>query len=109
VIEYRDVQFYGNGQFDENGTFVVKHKSPIDYVGPPSPEVDQAWADLTGERDFLISEYEARELWGDDMHLHWHHRKKGYSIGLDVFHTLHCLVGSRHDSSRQMHGKCANT
>ncbi|KAK4444363.1 hypothetical protein QBC34DRAFT_475069 [Podospora aff. communis PSN243] len=95
IIEYHDVQFYGNGEFDENGTFTVKHKSPIDYVGPPSPEVDQAWADLTGERDFLISEKEARELWGDEFRVHWHHRKKGYSVGLDVFHTLHCLDNIR--------------
>lgn len=44
------------------------------------------------ERDFIISEDEAKELWPNDYKIHWHHKKQGYSIGLDVFHTLHCIV-----------------
>ena len=44
------------------------------------------------ERDFLVTEDEAKKLWGDEYKVHWHVEKQGYSIGLDMFHTLHCLV-----------------
>lgn len=40
----------------------------------------------------MITEDEAVELWGDEFRAHWHVRDKGYLVGLDMFHTLHCLV-----------------
>ena len=48
AVEHRQVRFYGNAEYDEDGHFFVPHPSPIDYVGPPSDAVDQAWANLTG-------------------------------------------------------------
>jgi hypothetical protein len=40
----------------------------------------------------MISEEEAKELWPNDFKIHYHRKYKGYMVGLDVFHTLHCLV-----------------
>ncbi|KAH8898706.1 hypothetical protein GQ53DRAFT_816937 [Thozetella sp. PMI_491] len=95
IIEYEDVMFTGNGAIGKNGKFYVEHPSAVDYIGPPSQIVDDAWHNLTGERDFLITEGEAKELWPDNHETHWHFKKKGYSIGLDLFHTLHCLDSLR--------------
>ncbi|KAK0755810.1 hypothetical protein N5P37_011684, partial [Trichoderma harzianum] len=94
-IEYHHVRFHGNAEYDENGQSFIPNPSPIDYIGPPSPAVDDAWRNLTGERDFMITKDEARALWPDEYEIHWHHRKGGYTVGLDVFHTLHCLDNLR--------------
>lgn len=47
-IEYHQVRFHGNAEYDENGQFFIPNPSPIDYIGPPSPAVDEAWRNLTG-------------------------------------------------------------
>lgn len=47
-IEYHQVRFHGNAEYDENGQFFIPNPSPIDYIGPPSPAVDDAWRNLTG-------------------------------------------------------------
>ena len=120
IIELEDVQFTGNSAYDDNGRFFVNNPGPINY-SDATPEADDAWKNLTLEgrmyhllpkmtkesgkmviddvgfdieRDFVISEQEAKQLWPNDYMVHWHHKKKGYSIGLDVFHTLHCIVST---------------
>jgi hypothetical protein len=84
------------------------------YTGNPSPEVDAAWEELVGgmcqllpilivtlltlsreiERDFLITEEEAKALWPSDYQMHWDNRHGGYWVGLEMFHALHCVVGN---------------
>jgi hypothetical protein len=96
VIELEDVQFNGNSAFDDHGRFFLANPSPINYTGA-GPEVDAAWDNITleGQRDFLISEKEARELWPNDYKVHWNNNKNGYVVGLDLFHALHCLDNLR--------------
>ncbi|KAL0564193.1 hypothetical protein V5O48_017862 [Marasmius crinis-equi] len=65
------------------------HNDTTEYMGPPSPEVDQAWDDLYKFGLSRIPEQEAKLIpWktiripGDPTH---------YAVALDVFHQLHCL------------------
>lgn len=55
-------------------------------------EVDNNWLDLLEDGYFSISEEEAREAWGEARHAYVDRNRGGYTAGLDVFHTLHCLV-----------------
>ncbi|KAH8898711.1 hypothetical protein GQ53DRAFT_877812 [Thozetella sp. PMI_491] len=91
AIQEQDVQFTGNSAYDDQGLFYVQNPAEIDYVGEPSPLIDQAWYNLSAQRDFLLSEEEAKALWPNDYMKHWHHTFKGYLVGIDAFHTLHCL------------------
>jgi hypothetical protein len=50
VLELEEVQFTGNSAYDDNGRFYVNNPSKIDYVSDPSPEIDEAWHNLTGRR-----------------------------------------------------------
>ncbi|KAI0481340.1 hypothetical protein GGR56DRAFT_689038 [Xylariaceae sp. FL0804] len=94
-IEEDDVQFTGNGMYDDNGRFFVNNPGEIDYISGPTPEVDLAWRNLSGARDFKITEEEAKELWPNNYKIHYHRKYGGYMVGLDVFHTLHCLNNLR--------------
>lgn len=95
-------RFRGSPEFDANGTM---HMPPVDkyarwpenhkFTGQPSAEIDGNWMDLTGDRYFSISEEEAMEAWGDRRHEYIDEDHGGYTAGLDVFHTLDCLVSSR--------------
>lgn len=62
------------------------------FVGEPSAEIDDNWMGLLEDRYFSISEEEAAEAWGDRRHDYVDEEHGGYTAGLDVFHTLHCLV-----------------
>ncbi|KAF3762725.1 hypothetical protein M406DRAFT_333095 [Cryphonectria parasitica EP155] len=91
-------RFYGSPNFDENGTMhtpdVDKHAHWPEnklFVGEPSHEIDDNWLDLIGDRYFSISEEEAIEAWGERRHEYVDEDHGGYTAGLDVFHTLHCL------------------
>lgn len=64
------------------------------FVGKPSAEIDENWMSLLDDRYFSISEEEAIEAWGDRRYEYVDEEHGGYTAGLDVFHTLHCLVGS---------------
>jgi hypothetical protein len=46
AIELELVTFTGGPAFDEDGEFYVPNPGNVDYVGDPSPEVDDAWAKL---------------------------------------------------------------
>lgn len=49
------------------------------------------------EHDFMITE-EAKELCGDDRHIHWHTEYNGYLVGLDMLHALHCRASAPRSS-----------
>lgn len=68
-------------------------------------ETDQNWRDLLEDRFFSISEEEATEAWGEDRHKYIDQKNGGYTAGLDVFHTLHCLVCI----TREYHQKSTET
>ncbi|KUI60971.1 hypothetical protein VP1G_08142 [Cytospora mali] len=91
-------RFVGSPKFDENGTM---YTSPIDptagwpenlkFTGEPSEEIDENWNHLLEDRYFSVSDSEAEVAWGDRRHQYVDEVYGGYTAGLDVFHTLHCL------------------
>lgn len=91
-------RFGGSPLFDGNGTM---HTPPVDEKAEwpenldftsQSKETDKNWRDLLEDRFFSISEEEATEAWGEDRHKYVDQKNGGYTAGLDVFHSLHCLV-----------------
>jgi hypothetical protein len=109
AIKFEEVKFNGGPSFHENKTLYIPNPDPIRYVGTPSAEIDKAWEDLTDgksenilrrtmadgltlARYILITEEEARDTWGEEYVEFWDPYRGGYEVGLDVFHTLHCLV-----------------
>ncbi|KAH8882203.1 hypothetical protein GQ53DRAFT_701340 [Thozetella sp. PMI_491] len=101
-IPLEQVRFKGSPHFTSNGTGWL---DPMDedapwpenmvLFGPPSPEVDDNWARLIGSRYFSISDEEATRAWGEDRYAYVEKRFGGYSAGLEVFHTLHCVNALR--------------
>jgi hypothetical protein len=58
-IDLEVVTFTGSPVFHENGTFYVPRPGRKAYIGTPSPEIDQAWDELTWGKtanSFLIME-----------------------------------------------------
>lgn len=92
-------RFYGSPEFDDNGTMVMPEVDQLakwpenhQFTGEPSAEIDDNWMNLIEDRYFSISEEEAIEAWGERRHEYVDQDHGGYTAGLDVFHTLHCLV-----------------
>ncbi|EME44325.1 hypothetical protein DOTSEDRAFT_53464 [Dothistroma septosporum NZE10] len=70
-------------QFRQNG--------PL-YVGNPTQDIDNAWAELLDDQYFYITADQAQAAWGDGYQKYWRDESYGgYRAGLSVFHTLHCL------------------
>jgi len=46
-VSIEQVRFTGSPAFDLKQNYLVPHPDPITYVGPPSPEIDRAWEELT--------------------------------------------------------------
>ncbi|KAH0425943.1 hypothetical protein CcaCcLH18_10647 [Colletotrichum camelliae] len=103
-------EFTGGVKLDEDGKFFTDHGS-LQYVAPPSPEVDKAWGKLLSglNIDLESPELEGRTFRWPETGL--------YFTGLEVFHSLHCLNRLRqalhpdyydvfadpHDPSREDH------
>lgn len=92
-------RFVGSPKFDENGTMWMIATDPearwpenLRFTGDLSDEVDENWNQIVEDRYFSVSENEAIEAWGDRRHEYVDEEYGGYTAGLDVFHTLHCLV-----------------
>lgn len=47
LIEVSQIRFNGSFSFHENKTMFVPNPSPIQYVGDPTPEIDDNWEKLT--------------------------------------------------------------
>ncbi|KAJ7434949.1 hypothetical protein FB451DRAFT_1465929, partial [Mycena latifolia] len=85
-------KYRGTPQFDAEGNQYINYlPGEVRYVGPPSPEIDEAWNQLTKYRFFLLSAEEAKAQWGSDYTRYWNEGWSGYTASLDMFHTLHCL------------------
>ncbi|PSR90741.1 hypothetical protein BD289DRAFT_208564 [Coniella lustricola] len=96
------VRFSGSPKFHANGSAFTDPVNPntswpnnVQFFGQPSPEVDQNWKKYIDKRYFSISEEEATRAWGDKRHEYVDERRGGYTAGLDVFHTLHCVNALR--------------
>ncbi|KAL6817552.1 hypothetical protein V8C40DRAFT_253301 [Trichoderma camerunense] len=90
-IELEIVTFTGAPVFMENGTFHVPNPGKTTYTGPPSPEIDNAWEEITAGRYFRITAEEAIEAFGSASDVYWNDKVGGYMAGIDMFHALHCL------------------
>ncbi|KAF3768640.1 hypothetical protein M406DRAFT_327065 [Cryphonectria parasitica EP155] len=105
------VRFTGSPHFYANGT---AWRDPVDpnapwpdnmqLFGDPTPEVDENWEQYIGKRYFSISEEEAIRAWGDKRHEYVDQKRGGYSAGLDVFHSLHCINALRLALHPEYHG-----
>jgi hypothetical protein len=92
AIELQKVTFTGSPSFAADGTEYVKPQPDLkQYVGPPNAAIDKNWNELTANRYFLLTAAEAEEAWGPSYVNFWDEQHGGYSAGLDMFHTLHCL------------------
>ena len=92
-MRYQQVQFHGSPKFYQNGTaYQLKpnESSPwpenVLYVGSPSQEIDDAWADLLGNITFSISEEEARHSWGAERYREYEDRVMGGYTAVYVVH-----------------------
>jgi len=101
-IPLETVRFRSSPHFDSNGTISLSPADPeapwpenADYFGTPTEEIDAAWEKLIGRRYVAISEEEAIRAWGDKRHIYVDETRGGYTAGLDVFHTLHCINALR--------------
>jgi hypothetical protein len=87
------VKFTGNLYYDANHTLhrSVEPDEP-QYVGDPSPEIDKNWENLIHDRyvAFAGSDDSPGSSLRDESFQN-PHRGGMYRIGVDVFHTLHCI------------------
>lgn len=92
AISTQQVRFRGGLLKDENGELYREHvEGEPYYFGIPSPEIDQAWADLIyssaidleGEEAMAVKNKTFEEPLGNM-----------WRTGLDVFHALHCVVST---------------
>ncbi|TDZ14575.1 Cyclochlorotine biosynthesis protein O [Colletotrichum orbiculare MAFF 240422] len=92
-IQLEQRKFYGPVVIDDDGGMYMANLDPIRYFGDPDkhPDVDGHWKHLIDGRFFRITEQEAQEAWGENYQQYWHHEMEGYVVGLEMFHTLHCL------------------
>ncbi|KIM95540.1 hypothetical protein OIDMADRAFT_133628 [Oidiodendron maius Zn] len=91
-IKEESKMFWGGPRWYDNGTgYHVRNPSEPVYVGPPTDEMDDAWHNLLTNRYFNITEEEAELTFGKPHGLYKHPDGIGYLIGLDVYHTLHCV------------------
>ncbi|KAK7937206.1 Cyclochlorotine biosynthesis protein O [Apiospora aurea] len=96
------VTFRRSPHFNMNGSGYL---DPVDKEAPwpenmvlfgdPSDEIDDNWDRLIEDRYFSITEEEATRAWGDKRHEYVDEGEGGYTAGLDVFHTLHCVNALR--------------
>ncbi|KAF7897628.1 hypothetical protein EAF00_005856 [Botryotinia globosa] len=76
-------------QYDYEIGFETEWFSPDEpvYVGPPSPEIDDAWQALLHNESIAVTPEEAKEV--SDRSAYDKYRSH-YTVGLDVLHSLHC-------------------
>ncbi|KAF5874021.1 putative tat pathway signal sequence protein [Botrytis fragariae] len=97
-IGLKQVKFYGGIRFDDNEKqyLTVNPDEPV-YVGPPTPEMDDAWQALpirfiSEDEDIAVTPEEAKEV--SDRSAYDKYRGH-YTVGLDILHSLHCLNAIR--------------
>ncbi|XXG96880.1 hypothetical protein Hte_003171 [Hypoxylon texense] len=86
-IELVEKAFNGGVSFDGEGNLVAD-QGGHEYIGPPSPAVDDAWEALLEGLNLDFSKDEV-DLTGSTFQ--WPETGLYFS-GLDVYHSLHCLA-----------------
>ncbi|KAH8900791.1 hypothetical protein GQ53DRAFT_757758 [Thozetella sp. PMI_491] len=76
--------------FDRHGNLYIPHPGPVNYSGA-GPEVDRAWEELTFGDYFPVSEEEAMNAFHYGLDELYNPQVEGYEVGIDMFHTLHCV------------------
>ncbi|SMR63853.1 unnamed protein product [Zymoseptoria tritici ST99CH_3D1] len=67
AIEYEEKVFTGALLYDQTqGKSIRRMDSDVEYFGPPSPEIDQAWKDLL-HGEFVIMTPEEALPFGDEL------------------------------------------
>ncbi|TGO44298.1 hypothetical protein BCON_0553g00050 [Botryotinia convoluta] len=93
AIGLKQVKFYGGIRFDDNEKqYITVHPDEPAYVGPPTPEMDDAWQALVHNESIAVTPEEAKEV--SDRSAYDKYRGH-YTVGLDVLHSLHCLNAIR--------------
>ncbi|EED21439.1 conserved hypothetical protein [Talaromyces stipitatus ATCC 10500] len=77
--------FTGGVELDDAGNFYTDDGGH-EYVGPPGPEVDEAWETLLG----LNLDLDEDEVVLKGSTFQWP-ESGNYFTGIDVYHSLHCL------------------
>ncbi|TRX89642.1 hypothetical protein FHL15_009392 [Xylaria flabelliformis] len=86
-IELVVKRFSGGVDLDKEDHFIIDQKGQ-EYIGPPGPAVDKAWEMLLGG---LNLDFDRTEVDLGESTFQW--PESGlYFSGLDVYHSLHCLV-----------------
>jgi len=87
TIEYHDLVFTSGIEEQPDGKMHLNlpNNEPA-YVGPPRPEVDAAWDDLTQATEIWIKGDEAKDVSNRTIS-----SDKGWLVSLDVYHSLHCV------------------
>ncbi|RDW72831.1 hypothetical protein BP6252_06738 [Coleophoma cylindrospora] len=81
ALRIKQVRFTGSPGFTENGTFYVPNSGPVQYVGLPTPEIDEAWHELTKNRYIKITEEEAKNTWPENYRDFWDSNYNAYIAG----------------------------
>ncbi|EXJ76121.1 uncharacterized protein A1O5_00629 [Cladophialophora psammophila CBS 110553] len=89
TIATKRTKFSGTMKYTDGGhLYMDMSPENVRYFGEPSPEVDQAWAELIGPAmQFSMSREEADALAVKS----YEHPKDGFLVTPDVLHTLHCV------------------
>ncbi|KIW98977.1 uncharacterized protein Z519_00640 [Cladophialophora bantiana CBS 173.52] len=97
TIATKKTKFSGTMKYTDGGhLYMDMSPENVRYFGEPSPEVDQAWAELIGPAmQFSMSREEAEALAVKS----YEHPKDGFLVTPDVLHTLHCVVSSKSKST----------
>ncbi|MCJ1261976.1 hypothetical protein MMC22_001845 [Lobaria immixta] len=103
VVALEQRIFDGAVYFNESSQMLEMETNPNlpQFVGPPSPEIDQAWYDMLRGRIFTITEQDALAFPG----LTTLPNTGKYYMELDMFHSLHCLNILRRELDREYYSQ----
>ncbi|PIG81013.1 hypothetical protein AARAC_006062 [Aspergillus arachidicola] len=89
-VSYEERVFTGKFYYNEETQMIEREVDPTkpQYAGPPSPEIDAAWAELLRGEFPAITDQEAEPY---KPHIQKFPDTGNYHFELDVFHSLHCL------------------
>ncbi|KAI1261341.1 hypothetical protein F5Y18DRAFT_431172 [Xylariaceae sp. FL1019] len=93
VSRTKKVKFSGGIQFHEDETrYLTTNPDEPVYIGPPSPELDAAWDELTYHASIAVTPAEAKAVTDKSGYDKY---RGHYTVGLSVLHSLHCLDALR--------------
>lgn len=82
------MKFTGGIKFHDNGTMFRDPGPGAQYVGRPSPAIDDAWDRLVGTRYLAFTQSQKSKI---QVEMDQSDEDNLYRAGPDVFHSLHCV------------------